>query len=362
MDLTEQYQEQPSPGLNAIPLQYYSDTGQDPLSAFAQSNQHCNNLFNQLTSARHEHPACVDELADLNRRQQEAVNGMRQAQTAIQLQQSVTQLQNYLRALESKIATIRAQLLNQIETSGRLMSHAMQVLVNQKLVDWLVRQKACSCGTKSENQRLYDELGHLDIMFEEFGREILFLVNLIASFYQTLNATDDFEAIQSLQALRTDIVDHSKLFVWQSVIVAVQPPAVLVKCRGSDSHRSTRFPCHTEIRLLGGDALGVRGRCSLTRVELIGEDMARRIQADPAQIAVKDTSLHLTYNESRFEVDAKTSGGQLGACRAPFDRIRLVENTAQKRPASVMSSASGGEERKGTRRQLLKEKDASIQG
>lgn len=29
---------------------------------------------------------------------------------------------------------------------------------------------------------------------------------------------------------------------------------------------------------------------------------------------------------------------------------RLVENAAQKRPASVMSSASGGEERKGTRR------------
>lgn len=84
------------------------------------------------------------------------------------------------------------------------------------------------------------------------------------------NTEQDAQILLKIQKTRTELIQSSRQFIWQSIIVSIQPPAVLVKCRVSDSHRSTRFPCRTELRVLGGQALGVRDNSKTTvRVELI---------------------------------------------------------------------------------------------
>lgn len=82
-----------------------------------------------------------------------------------------------------------------------------------------------------------------------------------------------------------------------------------------DSRRAYRVICIFFLLIFCKSQTNKRAKRSFR------EEMARRIQADPSQTAVKDSSLHLTYNESRFEVDAKGNNGHPGACRAPFDRI-----------------------------------------
>lgn len=97
-------------------------------------------------------------------------------------------------------------------------------------------------------------------------------MNLFAAIEQVVGhgSPDAVVVCSKIQKLRADLIQSSRQFIWQSIIVSsklilnfilklifylVQPPAVLVKCRVSDSHRSTRFPCRTELRILGGQAL-----------------------------------------------------------------------------------------------------------
>lgn len=162
--------------------------------------------------------------------------------------------------------------MSQINHSVQLMNESMQNLVANLLVNWLVRQKAVSCGARSIIKAHYDALSMIDMQFEECGRQIVILMSLLAQFEQ---AVDHFSAeavviCSKVQKIRTSLIQSSRQFVWQSIIVSIQPPAVLVKCRVSDSHRSTRFPCRTELRILGGQALGVRHNSKTTlKVELI---------------------------------------------------------------------------------------------
>jgi hypothetical protein len=144
----------------------------------------------------------------------------------------------------------------------------MHYLVADRLVLWLVKQKEVSCGSRSVIKAHYNALDAIDNMFEKCGREVVVLIGILTAVEQMLTPEDIVLSTQ-IQKHRPETIQACRQFIWQSLIVAVQPPAVLVKCRGSDSHRSTRFPCKTEIRLLGGEALGLRQSATNVRVELI---------------------------------------------------------------------------------------------
>lgn len=134
----------------------------------------------------------------------------------------------------------------------------MHSLVADKLVTWLVKQKLVCSGSRAAIKAHYGTLEDIDIQFEECGRHIVDLMNLLVRSEQANNTPGDIPLYSKIHKLRVDLTQCSRQFVWQSIIVSVQPPAVIVKCRVSDSHRSTRFPCKTELRILGGKALGVR--------------------------------------------------------------------------------------------------------
>jgi hypothetical protein len=337
-----------SPFITSSNQQYYVDTRNlDPMKAFIHSNQQCSTIFNQLTSAKHEIPGRCEELKQLNKKFEErAIRGALMTPEVQQIHDYAQQLQNYVFGLESKIGKLKLQLMSQIETSQSLMGRAMQILVAEKLVDWLIKQKEISCGPRAAIRKHYDILDSMDQEFEECGSQITILLNIVSQLHTIIdNTTPDL--FGRLHKSRNDLIQNTRQFVWQSLVVAVQPPVVLVKCRGSDSHRSTRFPCKTELRLLGGTALGIRQQCSKVKVEIINEEMARKIQQDPCQSATIEQSFHLIYNEAKFQTDAPATLHLPPICRASFDRIRLVENAvATKRSATD----NGSDERKGTRR------------
>jgi hypothetical protein len=337
-----------SPFITQLNQQFYVDNRNvDPLKAFVQSNQQCSTIFNQLTSAKHEIPGRCEELKQLNKKFEErAIRGALMTPEVQQIHDYAQQLQNYVFGLESKIGKLKLQLMSQIEMSQSLMGRAMQILVAEKLVDWLIKQKEISCGPRAAIKKHYDLLDVMDLEFEECGQQISLLLSIVGELHNIIdNTTPDL--FGRLHKSRNDLIQNTRQFVWQSLVIAVQPPVVLVKCRGSDSHRSTRFPCKTELRLLGGEALGVRQQCSKVRVEIINEEMARKIQQDPCQSAAIEQSFHLIYNEAKFQVDPPTGLQSAPVCKASFDRIRLVENAvATKRSATE----NGFEEKKGTRR------------
>ncbi|KAI6240957.1 protein of unknown function domain containing protein, protein [Aphelenchoides fujianensis] len=319
--------QRPLPTTNAMSTQLYADLGIDPLSAFVQSNQNCANLFNQYMNAKNEYPNATH-------------------QGIATPEEELRHLHGYIFELDAKIERLKMHVASQMETSWHMMSQAMHSLVADKLVGWLIRQKELSCAARAIIRKHYENLDQIDIQFEECGRQIVTLMSLLNNVEQTL-ACEDATLAARLCKLQTQIVQGSRQFIWQSFVVSVQPPAVLVKCRGSDSYRSTRFPCRTEVRLLGGEALGVRNSATTVRVDLISEEMARRIQQDSCQSAVKDQSFHLIYNEANFRLDPPAVGGGTSMYRAAFDKIRLVESaTGQKRSAVE----AGLDEKRSTRR------------
>jgi hypothetical protein len=109
----------------------------------------------------------------------------------------------------------------------------MHCLVADKLVAWLVRQKIVSCGSRAAIKSHYESLDAIDVQFEECGRQIVALMNMLVNVEQTIghNAADHNAACTKVQKLRADLVQCSRQFIWQSIIVSVQPPAVIVKCR-----------------------------------------------------------------------------------------------------------------------------------
>ncbi|KAI6235462.1 SH2 domain-containing protein [Aphelenchoides besseyi] len=336
-----EYPHRPLPISNMMSTQLYTDLGLDSLSGFVQSNQNCTNLYGQLISAKNELLMRQDEMHALNKKFRDANN-----QGLMTSEDEVRQLHGYIFELEAKVEKLKLHVSAQIETSCHMMSQAMHSLVADKLVAWLVRQKEISCGARSIIRKHYDELNNIDVQFEECGRQIVILMGQLASVEQTLGA-EDVALANRICKLRTDLIQGSRQFIWQSLIVSVQPPSVLVKCRGSESYRSTRFPCKTEIRLLGGEALGVRNSATTVRVDLISENMARQIQQDPCQKAIIDQSFHLIYNEANFRLEAPTVEPGMPMYRATFDRIRLVENISGQKRSAV---DAGLDEKRGTRR------------
>lgn len=211
------------------------------------------------------------------------------------------------------------QIMMQIKNSRALLKTVMQKLVEQ-LVNWLIRQKEVSCGPRATIKKHYDLLDGMDQQFEECGRQISFLINIMDQLHNIIDSSTP-EIFSKFQRYRSELIQNARHFVWQSLIIAVQPPVVLIKCRGSDSYRSTRFPCKTEVRLLGGEALGVRTQASLVKVEIISEEIARKIQQDPCQPAISEPTFHLIYNDSRFQIDSPQPPSVVPVCRASFDKI-----------------------------------------
>ncbi|CAD5215374.1 unnamed protein product [Bursaphelenchus okinawaensis] len=250
--------------------------------------------------------------------------------------------QNNIMNLENNILHLEEQLLTLIEDTCRTMQKVMRSLVADHLVGWFIRQKELTCGPRILQQAHYNELDEIELIFEECGKQITTLLIIAGDVQVQIDA--EKSSFPRLLKLREDIIQSARQFVWQSVVVSVQPPAVLVKCRGSDSHRSTRFPCRTEVRILGGNAIGIRKQINKVKVELISEETAKRIQKDPGQGAVNDPTFHLIYNECEFRIGVD-EGSSVQCCRATFEKIRLVESV-QKRTAFD----AGLDEKKGTRR------------
>jgi hypothetical protein len=70
------------------------------------------------------------------------------------------------------------------------------------------------------------------------------------------------------------------LFLFYSIIVSRQPPAVVVKCGEAENHRRSRFWFNTEIRLLGGRAFGLCRSADAVQLQchLITDETAKRLR------------------------------------------------------------------------------------
>lgn len=109
--------------------------------------------------------------------------------------------------------------MNQVETSCNLMARAMHSLVADKLVEWLVKQKEISCGPRATVKAHYELLDAIDMEFEECGRQITFLINLVNNFHACFETNPAHDVIPRLHKCRTDLIQNSRQFVWQYVLV-----------------------------------------------------------------------------------------------------------------------------------------------
>ncbi|CAD5221328.1 unnamed protein product [Bursaphelenchus xylophilus] len=315
---------------------------EDLMCTFEQANQNCRLVCNSYVKARNDLLQQQTRFSQLQKELQ-GLQSILTMEVDSSFGSELQTLQTNVVALDSNIRKLEEHLFTLLESTTVIMQRVIHTLVADNLVIWLIKQKELTCGPRSVQQEHYQKLDEIEIQFEKCGVEIVAMMTTLGSLISLLNSENPL--LPRLLKCKADVVQNVRQFIWQSLVISIQPPAVLVKCRGSDSHRSTRFPCRTEVRLLGGEAIGARKHPSQVKVDLISEETAKKIQRNPAQPAVTDPTFHLIYNDSAFQVGTAEGLNTNYPYRACFEKIRLVESI-QKRTAAD----AGFDEKKGTRR------------
>uniref|UniRef100_A0A0N5AEK2 SH2 domain-containing protein n=1 Tax=Syphacia muris TaxID=451379 RepID=A0A0N5AEK2_9BILA len=133
----------------------------------------------------------------------------------------------------------------------RVLEDEKQYLMGDVLYKWAVRQQKLSIGTLWTQQQHYFLLDNIHQQFEYFGE----LLEQTMSGIRYLVERCYHEEFESLY---TKLQQLAHYFLYYSVIVAKQPPSVVVKCGEAENHRRSRFWFNTEIRVLGGQAFNVK--------------------------------------------------------------------------------------------------------
>ncbi|MFH4977335.1 hypothetical protein AB6A40_004044 [Gnathostoma spinigerum] len=147
--------------------------------------------------------------------------------------------------------------------------------MGEVLFSWAVRQKKVSIGCLWTQQAHYRLLDTIDQQFEYFGE----LLEQTLSGIQYLQERFPQESLDSVYSKLQHLAHY---FLYYSIIVARQPPSVVVKCGEAENHRRSRFWFNTEIRVLGGRAFGVHNEGVATEVRcfLITDETAKQLLAN----------------------------------------------------------------------------------
>ncbi|KAL3115513.1 hypothetical protein niasHT_018146 [Heterodera trifolii] len=237
------------------------------------------------------------------------------------------------------------ELVTRILATGEHLAIAMeaekQYLMSEVLCNWAVQQQKLSVATHWTQQMNYALLSSIDLQFEYFGE---LLEQTLSGLGFLITEFPKFGFEQQHQQIR----HLAHLFLFYSIIVSKQPPAVVVKCGEAENHRRSRFWFNTEIRVLGGKAFGLGSSAENVQVQchLITDETAKRLRnnayyevneheefvVDPANAPLKNVV------EMGGGMATMGDGGETMAMVAKFDDMRVSkkeqlrrESVAQKR-------------------------------
>jgi hypothetical protein len=114
-------------------------------------------------------------------------------------------------------------------------------LMGDVLTNWAIRQKKLTIATLWTQQQNYNALNVIDTQFEYFGELLEQTLNGL-TYLNKQFPNRGFE--EFLQRVR----HTTHYFLFYSIIVSKQPPAVVVKCGEAEHSRRSRFWFNTEIR------------------------------------------------------------------------------------------------------------------
>uniref|UniRef100_A0A914H303 Signal transducer and activator of transcription b N-terminal domain-containing protein n=1 Tax=Globodera rostochiensis TaxID=31243 RepID=A0A914H303_GLORO len=169
------------------------------------------------------------------------------------------------------------EFLTRILARGEQLAMAMeaekQYLMSEVLCNWAVHQQKLSVATQWTQQMNYSLLNSIDIQFEYFGE---LLEQTLSGLGYLIAEYPNFGFEQQHQQIR----QLAHLFLFYSIVVSKQPPAVVVKCGEAENHRRSRFWFNTEIRMLGGKAFGLGASAKNAQVHchLITDETAKRLR------------------------------------------------------------------------------------
>uniref|UniRef100_A0A7E4ZTQ5 SH2 domain-containing protein n=1 Tax=Panagrellus redivivus TaxID=6233 RepID=A0A7E4ZTQ5_PANRE len=189
-----------------------------------------------------------------------------------------------------------------------------QYLMGDVLCSWATRQQKVSIGSVWTQQQHYALLTTIDTQFEYFGE-------LLEQTLTGLTFLRDNYPNQGFSEVHGRVLHIAHYFLFYSVIVAKQPPSVVVKCGEAENHRRSRFWFNTEIRVLGGRAFGLHrvGEGLQIQCYLITDDTARILLSN---------AYHDVFENEEFVIEPMTAMlkmDEVNALAAKFDDMRVAK-------------------------------------
>ncbi|VDD94865.1 unnamed protein product [Enterobius vermicularis] len=212
------------------------------------------------------------------------------------------------------------QILNTATELCKALDDEKQYLMGDVLYNWAVRQQKLSIGTLWTQQIHYTLLDTMHQQFDYFGE----LLEQTMSGLRYLRERCYHELFESLY---TKLQQLAHYFLYYSIIVAKQPPSVVVKCGEAENHRRSRFWFNTEIRVLGGRAFNVDSEGDGVEVKcfLITDDTAKQLL---------NNAYHDIFENEEFAIEPPCAVFQckekLGL-KATFDDMRVAKKSQLRR-------------------------------
>lgn len=197
-----------------------------------------------------------------------------------------------------------------------------QHLMCDVLLPWAMKQQRLSIATLYTQQLHYKQLDLIHLQFEYFGellQQTLSGFSLLKQYFPNVG----------FEELHGKMQNMAHYFLYYSIVVARQPPSVIVKCGEAENHRRSRFWFNTEIRILGGSAFGLdSGEGKTINCYLITDETAKQL-LNNAYLDIFESE-EFTIEPSTAQFQKKNANG----LKAKFDDMKVAKK-AQLRRDSV---------------------------
>uniref|UniRef100_A0A914X9P4 SH2 domain-containing protein n=1 Tax=Plectus sambesii TaxID=2011161 RepID=A0A914X9P4_9BILA len=217
-----------------------------------------------------------------------------------------------------------AQIQRTIEEMYAAAEDEKMYLMNEVLCGWAIKQQKVSIGTLWTQEAVYQELEGIDQQFEYFGE---LLEQILTGLTYLIEQFSDHRAFEDAHDKFRTLAHY---FLYYSVVVARQPPSVVVKCGEAENHRRSRFWFNTEIRMLGGRAFGLQKDSAAKEAQcfLVTDETARQLLQNAYYAILENEDFSLEPQTVKFQ--SRENGG----FKAKFDDMR-VSKKGQLRRDSV---------------------------
>ncbi|CAI5451405.1 unnamed protein product [Caenorhabditis angaria] len=195
-----------------------------------------------------------------------------------------------------------------------------QHLMSDVLLQWAMKQQKLSIGTLYTQQLHYKELDLIHIQFEYFGellQQTLSGLEYLKQYYPNVGFEEAHQKVRNM----------AHYFLYYSIIVSRQPPAVIVKCGEAENHRRSRFWFNTEIRVLGGRSFGIDETNDNVKVNcyLITDETAKQLLNNAYLDIFESEEFCIEPNTTSFQ--KKDQRG----LKAKFDDMKVAKKVQLRR-------------------------------